>query len=217
MANFLEIRWTGKFLACALMIRSGGERSLLFLPLVLTWLRLSTEFMWLLVVLREFVKDLAYVIHLGAHLTTSKQTEQFLLYTQYRVLQNPAMLQCLTSRRWLQEVECERVFWCVIQSGMTRPDSDVGSVMGPDCFRYGSHVYHSISWQHRHPVFILYSFLESLHLAGKEQLTQPLLLEHMQKRLQKCKHLLTIYVWLWCCEISESPLKESVMKNRCPV
>lgn len=189
------------------MIRSGAECSVLFLPLVLTWLSFSIEFMWLLVVLLKFVKGLAYVINLGAHLTTSKQMEQFPLYTQYRVLQNPAMLQCLTSWRRLQEVDCERVFWCVIQSCMTRPVSDVESVMGPDCFRFGSHVYHSISWQYHHPVLIPYSFLESFHFPGKVQLTQLLLHDHKQKRLQLCKHLLTIYVWPWCCEISESPLK----------
>lgn len=44
----------------------------------------------------------------------------------------------------------------------TRPDSDVGSVIGPDCFRFGSHVYHSISWtpppSTRLPLFPLISF-----------------------------------------------------------
>lgn len=40
---------------------------------------------------------------------------------------------------------CERVFWCVIQNCMARPDSDVGAVISPDCFRFGAHDYHAIS------------------------------------------------------------------------
>lgn len=49
---------------------------------------------------------------------------------------------------------CERVFWCVSPTAERLAlNSDVGSVIRSDCFRFGSHAYRSISWLH-HPALI---------------------------------------------------------------
>lgn len=116
MANRQEIWWKGKSLVFALMIRTGGECSVLF-PLSCCDTAQSVNsniiiLTSLLVVMLEFVKDLAYVINLGAHLLTSKQTNRCPMYRRFKVLRNPVMLQWLTSRR-RRVSRCERVFWWV--------------------------------------------------------------------------------------------------------
>lgn len=91
---------------------------------------------------------------------------------------------------------------------MARPDSDMGTVIRPDCFRFRSHAYHSISWQQHHPVVIAYSFLCVSSFPRKSTFAYSVL-HGPQECLLMCKHPLRISIELWCCNISKSPMKKN--------
>lgn len=66
------------------------------------------------------MKELAYVINLGMHLTTNKQPEQFPMYRLFKKLQN-----CLSDIMTVLAVNV-----CFGVSSLTLPDSDVGVCNG---------------------------------------------------------------------------------------
>lgn len=167
-----------------------------------------------LVLTLEFVQDLAYVVNLGAHLTTSKQ-----LWKVPNVqIQSPVMYQCLTSWRRLQDVEvCPAVNVCF---GVCHPKLHGSPWLWRGvCNRAWLFPFWvtclSLHLLASPPPSIHHSPLSWVSSFPRKSTLRPQPLCHMQKWVQMFEHLLTICFWLWRCEISKSPLKDPVMKNRC--
>lgn len=168
MANIQELWWNGKSLVVAPLIKTAAECSVVF-PLSCFDMAPSAE--RVLISLLQFAKDSAYVINLAAHLTTSKQSGHFPVYCALKSCNAPLtdITMSAVGRGRVSLWTC--VLVCVVHCCMTRPDSDVGAVIRSDYFRFGSHVYHSIWWQHHHPVLISCSFLEMLPFSSHHTFT----------------------------------------------
>lgn len=132
------------------------------------------------------------------------------MYRQFGVLHNPVMLRCLTSWRRLQDVDvCLAVNVCF---GVCHPKlHDSPWLWREVCNRAWLFPF----WVTCLSFHLLATPPPSTHLSFPWE--SALCWDYMQKYLQMFKHLLTIFIWLWCCEISKSPLKESLMESRCSV
>lgn len=119
MANFQEIWWNGKSVVFSLMIRTLW-RVLCAVSSLLFWQCSFCRNNFNLVVMLEFVKDLAYVINVGAHL--NHKSTNWMLPNVETVQSaskscNAAVPDIMTSaarrRRRRRVSRCERVFRCV--------------------------------------------------------------------------------------------------------